>query len=177
MKRSDAQRAASRLNGSKSKGPKSAAGKLRSVRNNLRHGTLSNTVVLNNEDPRAFSSLLTGFRRELNPTDTIEDAVIENLAVSRWCTQRLWSLETASIHDELTRQQELPTQTDSSTRVARAYRTLTGDSRSTEILHRYEARCDRQFNRSLSLLLKLRVQKAAAAGSENQILPFEPTSI
>ena len=48
-----------------------------------------------------------------------------------------------------------PDTVEPATRVARAFRSLADDSRTLDLLNRYETRFDRQFARSLNLLMKL----------------------
>ena len=87
---SDRRIAASRANGAKSRGPKtpegkavSAAnsarstgpvtpeGKARSSQNALRHGLLSQSIVLPTESAAAFEEILSGLRDELRPETPI----------------------------------------------------------------------------------------------------------
>lgn len=52
---------ANRANGSKSSGPRSLEGKMRSSLNAVKHGLTAETVVIGDEDPREFEK----FRKEL----------------------------------------------------------------------------------------------------------------
>lgn len=167
MRRSPAQREASRNNGAKSNGPVTPEGKRQSSRNSLRHGMLTHTVVLDGEDPERFAELIAEFEDHLDPQNPIERAIVENLAIARWRTQRLWALEKVTIEDQIDAFGE--NSADPVTRVAQAYRSLANDSGRADLLHRYETRCDRQFYRALTQLLRYR--------QENQILPSEPTSV
>jgi len=85
--------AASRANGSKSRGPKTEAGKRRSSINSTRHGLLSGIVVLENESRENFGMLLQQHVDKLDPADDIEFSAIEEMVSSVWRMRRLWSIE------------------------------------------------------------------------------------
>src|SRR5581483_12358545 len=58
---------ASRANGAQSRGPVTPGGKARSSKNALRHGLLTDTVVLDNENRSAFTELLLALEAEFEP--------------------------------------------------------------------------------------------------------------
>jgi hypothetical protein len=151
----------SRANGVLSRGPKTPESKARSVTNNLRHGLLSRTVVLEEENLKSFADLLTALERDLDPQDEVESGLVENMAVSRWRLLRLWAIERASLKIEMDKHD--PATKDPGTRAALAFRALSDNSRSLDLLNRYESRFDRQYARSLTLLLKLRQQSRYAS--------------
>src|SRR5579863_2385025 len=134
--------ASSRANGALSYGPKTPEGKLRSARNSIRHGVLARTIVLQEESAASFNNLLAAFEQELQPHGPVERSCVENMAVARWRMLRLWGMEKAGLQLEMARQD--PNLQDAPTRAAGAFRALCDDSRSADLLHRYEIRYDRQ---------------------------------
>ena len=97
------------------------------------------------------------------------------MAVARWRLQRAWVMETALLDNQmdLSRQEflakyETP---DEPTRAALAFRELTENSPSLNVLLRYEARLTRQLDRCLKRLADLR------ASREKEEFPSEPSPI
>ena len=148
------QQQASRTNGSKSRGPVTPEGKLASSRNAITHGMLSGTVVLKGESTDRFLGLLTALLEEFQPQTPFEESLIESMAVARWRQMRIWGMEKAAMEHEMRRQGEIPNSIaldpaeDAATRAAIAFRTLSDDSRSLELINRYESRYDRQYLRA-----------------------------
>jgi hypothetical protein len=93
--------------------------------------------------------------------------LVETMAVARWRTIRLWGIERATLQEELEKHD--PADHAPAPRVAAAFRTLADESRTLDLLHRYETRFDRQFSRSLNLLMKL-------AGPDNPLTQFRHTN-
>jgi hypothetical protein len=156
------QQNASRINGSKSHGPVTPAGKLASSRNSITHGLLSATVVLKGESTDRFLSLLAALHEEFDPQTPFEESLIQNMAVARWRQMRIWGMEKASMDHEMRRQPEISNSIgldppeQAATRAAIAFRTLSDDSRSLELINRYEARYDRQYLRAHRRFLEVR---------------------
>jgi hypothetical protein len=150
---SDRRIQSARENGKKSNGPVTPEGKRRSSQNSARHGLLARHVVLEGEDATLFATLLGDLAAEFDPRGTVENALVENMAVSRWRQLRLWSMEKAGLDYQIARQDE---PVDPPTKAALAFRTLSDESRSLELMNRYETRYDRQFARALARLTNLR---------------------
>jgi hypothetical protein len=144
---------ASQLNGAKSHGAVTPEGRLKSSANSARHHLLSKTILLENERPDAFADLFAGLNREFNPQTETQRALVETMAVSRWRQMRIWAVERATLQSAM--EAIDPDTVEPATRVARAFRSLADDSRTLDLFHRYEIRFDRQFARSLTLLMKL----------------------
>jgi hypothetical protein len=148
------QKNASRANGSKSHGPATPLGKLASSRNAITHGMLSTTIVLNGESTDRFLGLLAALLEEFQPQTPFEESLIENMAVARWRQMRIWGMEKAAMEHEMRKQPEMSHSTTldpsehAATRAAIAFRTLSDDSRSLELINRYESRYDRQYLRA-----------------------------
>src|SRR5437016_12589078 len=62
----------SRINGARSRGPVTPAGKQRSSLNAVRHGLLAKSVCLTNENPEGFKEILQDFLTRLQPADDVE---------------------------------------------------------------------------------------------------------
>lgn len=143
----------SRRNGAKSRGPVTPEGKRRASLNARRHGLLAATVVLEAEDKPLFRSLLRDFTAQFQPATPTENALVETMAVARWRQLRAWSLEKAGLDYQIATQEE---PVNNTTRAALAFRNLSDNSRSLELLNRYENRYNSQFLRALNSLRCLR---------------------
>jgi hypothetical protein len=174
----DRQRNASRANGSKSRsltgplyGGLSAVtpeGKLVSSRNATTHGLLSATVVLKGESTDRFEKLLAALYEEFQPETPFEESLIENMAAARWRQRRIWSLEKAAMDHEVRRQADLSNLSstdDNTTRASLAFRTLSDDSRSLELINRYDSRCERQYYRAHRRFLEVRDRRTPPPAS------------
>ena len=174
---------ASRANGAKSRGPITPEGKLASSRNSLRHGLLARTVVLEDESSETFIELLASYRQEHQPETPTEEALIENMAAARWRQMRLWNMETAGLDQEI-HKPEFARACDPLTQAFIAFRALSDETRSLELINRYEARYDRQFKNSITSLQRLRAGRPSLTPSahptpvspQNIVLPNEPTA-
>jgi hypothetical protein len=164
--RTENQKQAARANGAKSRGPITPEGKLASSRNALTHGMLAGTVVLRGESEERFNLLVAALHDELQPQTTVEITLVENMAVARWRQMRIWGMEKANLEHEMRAQAEARFATeddstegdpaeDSATRCALAFRALSDDSRSLELINRYESRYDRQYLRAHRRFLEL----------------------
>lgn len=137
-----------RANGAKSHGPVTPEGKQISARNSLRHGLLSRSIVLEGEDPALFDQLLNNLTLELNPQTEVECHLVETLAATRWRQLRVLALEKATLEIELENHQH-PSPVK---RTAQAFHALSNNSRTLDVLTRYESRFDRQYHRALRRL-------------------------
>jgi hypothetical protein len=152
---------ANRANAAKSTGPLTVQGKRNSSRNSLQHGMLARAIVLDSESTVRFTALLTALTEELQPQTGVESALVENMAVARWRQMRLWGMEKAGIANEIQKQESSADSQDTlsrdaPTRAALAFRTLSDNSRSLELMNRYEGRYERQYGRALDRLIQLR---------------------
>ena len=83
-----------RINGAKSKGPKTEQGKQRSRLNALRHGLAANTVCLTEKERPIFEAMVAAYEERFRPADTVEEDLIEQMCVAKWRQRRCWSMET-----------------------------------------------------------------------------------
>ncbi len=94
--RSKAQRLASRANGRKSRGPRTAAGKARSSRNALKHGLrAASLAILPDALGEPARLLARAVQERLAPSDVIELELTEGIAGALWRLRRAREIEDA----------------------------------------------------------------------------------
>jgi hypothetical protein len=84
-------------NARQSTGPRTSAGKAKSSSNALSHGILSRDLLLPDESADQWSALLEQLMTELQPVGTLEQILVERIAVAAWRQRRLVRVETARI--------------------------------------------------------------------------------
>jgi hypothetical protein len=102
MTLSIAQLTANRANAQKSTGAITQSGKNRVSQNAIKHGLFSQRLVLNDENPLEYQSLLGELQCCLQPVGILEQSLVERIALSLWRQRRLVKAETAQL--ELDRQ-------------------------------------------------------------------------
>src|SRR5438876_11357309 len=74
-----------RINGAKSRGPKSPATRQKSSANSLQHGlTAANTLVLACEVPEEFKKFLDEYMAVHQPVNAAECDLVDQMAAARW---------------------------------------------------------------------------------------------
>jgi len=146
---------ASRANGARSLGPKTPAGRRRSALNATRHGLLARCVLLSGESPEAFQAMLAEYLGRFVPGDGVECGFIEEMAAAFWRLRRTWAIETRLMDDSINSQSP----GDPIERLTAAFSALASTPQ-LNLLHRYETRLHRMFQRSLHNLLLLRQQES-----------------
>ncbi len=158
-------------------GPRTTEGKARSSLNALKHGLSARKVVLKNESQKEFDRLLAGLTEAWHPVDTMEAAIVADMAAARWRLQRIWSVEATVIDLEMTDQEDAVADkfeyADGETRVALAMKALCSDSGAFALISRYESRHRRAFDRALSNLLRLRKARREEQASRGPEPPPE----
>ena len=152
----------SRANAARSRGPVTLEGKERASTNALRHGLLAECVVLKNESHECFDDLVTQHIQRFAPADGVEFAMIEEMAAANWRMRRAWAIENRLMEKAIRNQPP----GDEMSRLADAFSQLAA-SPELNLLHRYEARLHRIYQRALDNLLLLREPE----------LPNEPNPI
>jgi hypothetical protein len=84
---------ANRENALKSTGPRTPEGKAAASRNALRHGILSQQILLRGEDGEALRELDEGLRIELQPVGNLENLLIDRIIAAVWRLRRLGRVE------------------------------------------------------------------------------------
>jgi hypothetical protein len=142
---------ASRANGARSRGPVTAEGKLRSANNAIRHGLLAQTVVLQDEDAGEFQAVFDGLVARFQPADDVELALVEEMAAAQWRKRRSWAIETAMMDGAAAGAKS----NDPVARMTHAFTTLAAGPE-LALMHRYETRQTRMYQRALHSLILLR---------------------
>jgi hypothetical protein len=155
--RTNLQIQASRANGSKSRGPVTQEGKLASSRNAMKHGILSELVLLPGEDPESFEADAADLFDEHCPVGPTEEELVEMMAVARWRRMRVWNLEKACLAGQMGKEYSAASEPkpDACTVTAMAFRALADNARTLDLVNRYESRYDRQYFRAHRRLLEL----------------------
>src|SRR5580658_8140613 len=159
---SELQQEASRANGAKSRGPITEEGKHASSQNRRSHGLLSKKIVLEGESQEEFDALFTGYLDEHQPETPTERSLIESMAAARWRQERVWTLETAAMDDQIRRPRYHEAEEDFASKAYVAFHTLANAGPSFELLNRYEVRYERQFRGALNTFLSLRAKRTIA---------------
>lgn len=89
--------AANRANALMSTGPVTPEGKSRSCANAMRHGLLSNRLLLDDECPAEFETLFDELQSALGPVGFLELTLVERIAISIWRQRRLVHAEAAAL--------------------------------------------------------------------------------
>jgi hypothetical protein len=89
---------ASRINGAKSRGPRTVAGKARSSRNALKHGLCARTyLLLPDERAAEFAAFRAALISELAPAGALQIVLAERIAVAAWRLARADRLEAEAL--------------------------------------------------------------------------------
>ena len=91
------QKEANRANAQKSTGPTSETGKSVACMNAHKHGLTAKTIVIGNEDPKAFEALRAQLEAEFNPRPGLESDLVERLAGYIWRMRRIPVFEAAIV--------------------------------------------------------------------------------
>ena len=167
-----------RINGAKSRGPKTAEGKSRSALNAVKHGRYAvNAIVLSNEDAEAFEELIAAYVRRVQPRDQVEYRLTRDLAAIDWRLVRNCALQTRLLDREMDIQSSALDASGLSpaelTRLLDASRATVERSSYPSHLVRYEAHLRRARQAAVTFLLNLR--KHFPQSEDNpEIIPPQP---
>lgn len=159
-------KAASAANSALSTGPVTPEGKAISSQNAIRHGLLSQSVVLHTESAVAFEEILNGLRDELQPATPIERRLVEIMALADWRRIRVWCVEMATLTHAINAQERAadPVAEQENALVpamhtALAIGHLSNSSNTLQNLNRYEVRYAREYHRALRAFNEHRAER------------------
>src|SRR5579871_1526556 len=96
---SPARMQAARINGARSRGPKTQAGKQRSAGNRCTHGFYSQRLILKSESQEEFDRLLASYTSTIRPANAAESLHVRQLAEARWLLERAHYLQEEILHE------------------------------------------------------------------------------
>jgi hypothetical protein len=105
---------------------------------------------LENESSECFDELVTQHQERFAPADGVEFAMIEEMVAANWRMRRAWAIENRLMEKAIRNQPP----GDEAARIAAAFSDLAA-SPELNLLHRYEARLHRIYQRALDNLLIL----------------------
>ena len=111
IERTESQRAASRANGTHSRGPVTPAGKAASARSALRHGLCARTLTLASENPEMLTTLLNDLTAEFQPHTPAERLLFVEMAQAKRHQYRIWLSETSHLNQKMAETAETFTRT------------------------------------------------------------------
>ncbi len=159
---------ASRQNGARSRGPKTAAGKAVVSRNALKHGlTARGTVLLDGEDAVAFAEFQAALGAELAPAGTLQQELVLRIAAGLWRGRRSDRIEAAL----LARCLERAPGPDGEADLGRAVIRDACGPRAIDTLLRYRASAQAELFRALGALKVLQAEAATTAGDAAPAAP------
>src|SRR5207245_3679087 len=123
-----------RVNGAKSRGPKTAEGREKSSRNAVKHGLSGrNIVVLECENDDDFWTVHNDQMEIHQPATPAEKDLIDQMVAARWRMRRLRAIESALLDTEMATQKAALAQKfaecDRGVQLAEAFATQTNQSR------------------------------------------------
>jgi len=165
-----------RRNGSKSRGPKTAAGKRQSSQNSLTHGMYSSKIVLPNESQDDFDQLRNDYLAEFTPQGPAERHEVETMVVAEWRIRRFRYFETTSLRSIMN---EDPKTCTTDVGAARAFFTDADEGRLGGVVgyYKFEPVCQRDYDRALRRLLDLQKRRNEPKRAESKAArnPEPPT--
>ena len=164
---SNARAEAGRMNGARSRGPKTAAGKARSAQNALKHGLrAARHVVLPDEDATEFAALEAALVAELAPQDTLQALLVGRIARAAWRLERAERLEVDLFAERL--------RLAADGGVGLALIRDGNSTRSFETVLRYRGAAQAEFMRALKTLQTLQGKAATPARAAEAVARGEP---
>jgi hypothetical protein len=142
---------ASRANGRRSLGPVTATGRQKASQNALSHGLLARCLVLNDESPEAFETLLSHRIERDQAADPVEFGFVEEMVGAALRMRRAWAIETRMLDTNSSDPSEAPPVD----RMSTAFPSL-ANTAALPLMHRYETRLHMLYQRALHNVLLVR---------------------
>ena len=154
---------ANRANATKSRGPKTPAGKARASQNAHKHTLDACNVIAIGEDNNAFNAFLGSYSTRFQPADDVEADLVEDLAVAAWKRRRYWSLEARLFNQSriefLNHAEPQEFATGPAHLDARVLRELSDETKALHLVGRFQSAHDRAYRRALEALHSLQTAR------------------
>ena len=149
-----------RINGAKSRGPKTPQGLATSSMNAFSHGLTAKTLVLQNENPEEFTKMLNSYLDYIRPANQIEVDLLADIVAARCRLRRIWRFETAMLDIEMDSQapdfEKRFEKYDEDMRGAAAFSALAEKCKGLSTALRYDIHLGRTYRGSLEQFRRLR---------------------
>ena len=155
--RTQAQIEASRRNGAKSKGPVTDEGKAISARNAQRHQIFATITTISGEARADYVQLSSQLYETWCPTDEHERILVDTMATCIWRRMRVLAMESVAFDVQLEKA-GVPAPAGIF-ETFNAFNSLAQESRAFQLLHQYESRYLRAYERASRALLSYRKSK------------------
>jgi hypothetical protein len=148
---SEAQTAANRANATQSTGPRSADGKARSAKNNLRHGLRSQSALAPGDDTAEYNELIHNVRDHFHPDDFTEERHVRELIDAEWRLRRVRRHHLTLLTRKIAALAPLHPDLNPADLQAVAFDALLRESSTFAQLLRYETKFERQYDRAYAV--------------------------
>jgi outer membrane protein len=172
---------ASRLNGAKSRGPVTAAGKSKSARNSRRHGLYAKTIEPG-DIPDCVTEATAAFRAALeaeyppgnatsfaNFANSVRDELLDGVAQAYGHLRQIVALETTCMNREIARQRLANPEESDCTLQALAFKRLSDETGTLELIDRLETKLFSHFEIAMNRLRFLEKSKNAETNPTEKI--------
>ena len=166
-----------RINGAKSRGPKTPNGLANSTVNAVKHGLTAKTLALTNENTDLLLEIMNSYFDLFLPANKMEIDIVCDIVAARWRLRRIWRYQTAMLDVEMDNQTpafEKRYQTfDEDMRGAAAFSAIVDNSKGYVTALRTDVHLTRIYRTAVDDLRRLRGGKLL---SEDRIFQNEPES-
>jgi hypothetical protein len=139
---------------------------------------MARTVVIPGESRDRFVALLESLESELLPENSVECALVENMAIARWHALRLLAMQNAGISDEIesraaAAESDPNPPTNAASRALQAFCSMVDQTHAHDLLNRYQSRYDNQYHRAFARLMNIREKQKMS--KRTQLSPDQST--
>jgi hypothetical protein len=135
-------------NGANSDGPVTPEGN--------KHSLLAEAIIISGEAADRLAALSAQFHAEFRPRTQTETQHVETMIMCRWRLHRIWEFESAGLNHEIDRLTAAGEDQSHRARAVQAFRNLSDQSRSLDLLSRSETKLARDFIRAYQALMELK---------------------
>src|SRR5262245_36773631 len=179
MKPSTSRAQANRINGLRSTGPRTPTGKTAASLNALKHGLLSQQVVLPGEDHEALQDLRERFYGALEPSGDLEVFLADRVVAAAWRLRRAHGIERDMMDADLAAKASLEDLIlygegdDRRSTLGAAFARAVAEDDTYGKFARYEAHIERGLYRALHELQRLQAARAGVLHSPPAVLDVD----
>jgi hypothetical protein len=142
----------------------------------VKHGLLSEIIVLPTEPAERFLQLSNELDDEFRPSTPFQRLQVESIAACAWRIRRVWALEKTAYKYEAGLMGPCHLPPDEKT--YRSFRAMADFTRALELLSRYESRYERQMSRAYKTLMDYNPENVPnEPNPENEHEPTDPQPI